>query len=70
MRSNQEALIALARTLQDGQLTYARGIAMLELVLSDGTGPAYTDPSGMRPAGQLALAAQGLTGCTPQNATQ
>jgi hypothetical protein len=70
VRPNQEALIALARTLHDGQLTHARGIAMLELILSDGTGPAYTDPSGMRLARQLALAAQGLTGRTPQNATQ
>ena len=65
VRPNQESLIALARTLRREQLSYAHGIAMLELILWDGTGPGYTDPSGERLARQLALAAQGLTGRTP-----
>lgn len=39
-------LLELTRTLRHPQLYDARGIAMLELVLSDGTGPAHTDPTG------------------------
>ena len=66
VRPNQEALLELARTLRHPQLSYARGIAMLELVLSDGTGLAYTDPTGEGLARQLALAVRGLTGCTAQ----
>lgn len=62
VRPNQDALLDLARTLRDGQLQYARGIAMLELILADGTGPAYTDPTGNGLAHQLALAVQALTG--------
>jgi hypothetical protein len=61
VRPNQHAL-DIAWTLRDGQLQYARGIAMLELVLADGTGPAYTDPTGNGLAHQLALAVQALTG--------
>jgi hypothetical protein len=70
MRPNQEALLELARTLRHGQLQYARGIAMLELILADGTGPAYTDPTGDGLAHQLALAVQGLTGRTARIAPQ
>jgi hypothetical protein len=66
VRPNQESLIALAQTLRREPLSYAHGIAMLELVLADGTGPAYTDPSGEMLGRQLALAARGLTGSTPQ----
>jgi hypothetical protein len=62
VRPNQDALLHIARTLRDGQLQYARGIAMLELVLADGAGPAYTDPTGDGLAHQLALAVQALTG--------
>jgi hypothetical protein len=70
VRPNQEALLELARTLRHGQLQYARGIAMLELILADGTGPAYTDPTGDGLAHQLALAVQGLTGRTARIAPQ
>jgi hypothetical protein len=49
---------------------YPRGIAMLELVPADGTGPAYTDPTGEGLARQLALAVQGLTGRTAHIAQQ
>jgi hypothetical protein len=49
---------------------YARGIAMLELVLADGTGPAYTDPTGEGPQRRLAPAAPGLTGRTTHIAQQ
>lgn len=64
VRPNQEALLELARTLRHPQLDYARGIAMLELILADGTGPGYVDPTGEGPARQLALAVHGLTGRT------
>jgi hypothetical protein len=64
VRPNQEALLQLAQTLRHGRASYAHGIAMLELVLVDGTGPAYTDPSGKGLMRQLASAAQGLTGST------
>lgn len=70
VRPNQEALLELARTLPHGQLQYARGIAMLELILADGTGPAYTDPTGEGLAHQLAMAVQALTGCTARIAPQ
>ena len=70
VRPNQEALLELARTLRHGQLQYARGIAMLELILADGTGPAYTDPTGHGLAHQLALAVHGLTGRTTRIAPQ
>ena len=70
VRPNQEALLELARTLRHPQLYYARGIAMLELILADGTGPAYTDPTGEGLARQLALAVQGLTGRTAHIAQQ
>ena len=70
VRPNQEAVLALARTLRHPQLYYAHGIAMLELVLADGTGPAYTDPTGEGLARQLALAVQALTGRTAHIAQQ
>ena len=58
VRLNLDSLIDLARTLRHGGVFYAQGIAMLELVLRDGTGPAYTDPSGDGLAHQLARAAR------------
>lgn len=62
VRPNQDVLLDIAWTLRDGQLQYARGIAMLELVLADGTGPAYPDPTGDGLAHLLALAVQAPTG--------
>ena len=70
VRPNQEALLELARTLRHPQLYYARAIAMLEMILADGTGPAYTDPTGEGPARQLAPVVQGLTGLTAHIAQQ
>jgi hypothetical protein len=70
VRRNQEALLELARTLRRPQLYYARGIAMLELVVADGAGPAYTDPTGDGLARQLAMAVQGLTSGTARIAPQ
>jgi hypothetical protein len=69
VQTNQKALLELARALRREQPAYARGIAMLHMVRSDGTGPAYTDPSGERLARKLELAAQGLSGHTPQIAS-
>jgi hypothetical protein len=66
VRPNQETLIALARTLRRPEPCHARGVAMLELLLSDGTGPAYTESNGMRLARQREQATQGLCGCRPQ----
>jgi len=64
VRPNRHALLELARTLRNSHVHYARGIAMLEQVLADGTGPAYTDPTGAGLARQLSLAVQALAGCT------
>jgi hypothetical protein len=68
VRANQDALIELARMLRQREVSYAQGVAMVELILRDGTGPAYTDPSGEGLAHQLARAAAGLIGYTPRTA--
>jgi hypothetical protein len=62
MQVNRSELLALATTLRKAGLLYARGIAMLELVLIDGTGPAYTDARGEGLARQLELAGASLGG--------
>jgi hypothetical protein len=62
MHANRSRLLALATTLRKGGLLYARGIAILELVLIDGTGPAYTDAHGEALARQLELAGASLGG--------
>jgi hypothetical protein len=62
VRANRAHIITLAGVLRHGGLLYARGIAVLELILIDGTGPAYTDPRGEGLARQLQLAADSLTG--------
>jgi hypothetical protein len=60
--ANRARLIELAATLRRGGPLYARGIAILELVLIDGTGPAYTDARGEGLARQLELAGASLGG--------
>jgi hypothetical protein len=60
--ANRTELMELAATLRQGGLLYARGIAILELVLIDGTGPAYTDARGEGLARQLELAGARLGG--------
>jgi hypothetical protein len=62
LHANRFVLLELAGTLRKGSLLYARGIAMLELVLIDGTGPAYTDARGEALARQLELAGASLGG--------
>jgi hypothetical protein len=62
LRTNRAELLELAATLRDGGVLYAGGIAAAELVLIDGTGPAYTDRRGEGLARQLQLTRQALTG--------
>jgi hypothetical protein len=62
VRPNRAEMMRLASVLRHNCLLYARGIALLELILIDGTGPAYTDPRGEGLAAQLRLAADSLTG--------
>jgi hypothetical protein len=62
IEANWPQLMELAATLRQGGLLYARGIAILELVLIDGSGPAYSDPRGEGLARQLQLAGAGLGG--------
>ena len=62
MDTNRQRLLDLAATLRRGGLLYARGIAILELVLIDGTGPAYSDARGEGLARQLELAGASLGG--------
>jgi hypothetical protein len=62
MEANRQRVLDLAATLRRGTLLYARGIAILELVLIDGTGPAFTDARGEGLARQLELAGASLGG--------
>ncbi len=62
LEANRFALLELAAMLRKGGLLYARGIAILELVLIDGTGAAYTDARGEGLARQLELAGASLGG--------
>jgi hypothetical protein len=62
VQANRATLLDLAGRLRRGGPLYARGIAMLELVLIDGTGPAYRDAHGEGLARQLELAGAGLGG--------
>lgn len=56
VRANRAELIQLAAVLRRDRPLYARGIAMLRLVLTDGTGPAYTDRHGEALRRELDLA--------------
>lgn len=60
--ANRTELMELAATLRQAGLLYARGLAILELVLIDGSGPAYRDARGEGLARQLQLAGAGLGG--------
>ncbi|MGH2916950.1 MAG: hypothetical protein ACRDMX_18385 [Solirubrobacteraceae bacterium] len=59
---NRDALLETADALRRPGPLYARGIAMLELILIDGSGPAYTDARGEGLTRQLQLAADWLAG--------
>jgi hypothetical protein len=51
--ANADELRALAVLLRGTSPLYAQGIAMLRILVSDGTGPVYTDPDGQVLAEQL-----------------
>jgi hypothetical protein len=50
---NAEELRALAALLRGPSPVYAQGVAMLRVLVSDGTGPVYTDNDGGALAAQL-----------------
>ncbi|MFZ0042513.1 MAG: hypothetical protein WAK93_14470 [Solirubrobacteraceae bacterium] len=60
--ANRSTLLDLAAVLRRNEPVYARGIARLRLLVTDGTGPAYTDRRGEALAHALALAACDLAG--------
>lgn len=60
--ANRDELLALASTLRRDELPYANGVAALELVVTDGTGPAYTDHDGELLARELQSARLRLGG--------
>jgi hypothetical protein len=55
MVGNRSQMLELADILRQ-DLLYASGIAMLKVILTDGTGPAYTDQRGDVLARQLQVA--------------
>ncbi len=62
MRSNRTDLLDLAEMLRHDRPLYAPGIAALMTMLTDGTGPVYTDRRGEAVARQLELARAVLGG--------
>ena len=60
--ANREALLELAAVLRACRPVYAGGVATLELVLRDGSGPVYTDRRGEGLAAELACARGQLDG--------
>ena len=62
VRQNRTELMELASILRADGAAYARGVAMLELVVTDGAGPAYVDGTGARLARWLRRARERLTG--------
>jgi len=60
--ANRSELLEIAGILRDDRPLYARGVAMLRGILTDGAGPAYTDRRGEGLAGQLQIARASLSG--------
>ena len=58
---NRSELLELAGLLRRDRPLYAPGVAMLEVILTDGAGPAYTDLRGEALASQLQIARARLT---------
>jgi hypothetical protein len=56
MLGNRSQMLELADNLREDRPLYASGIAMLKVILTDGTGPAYTDQRGDVLARQLQVA--------------
>ncbi len=61
MLANRSELLELAGLLRRDHPLYARGVAMLEVILTDGAGPAYSDRRGEALARQLHIARARLT---------
>jgi hypothetical protein len=61
IRANRAALLDLATTLRDPQAVYVRGIAAARVMLSDGSGPVYTDRHGEPLAAELRWVLGNLT---------
>ncbi len=59
---NRADLLQIAALLRDDRRLYTRGMAILTVFVTDGTGPAYADRHGEVIAGQLQLARASLTG--------
>lgn len=57
---NRSELLELAAMLRRDRPLYARGVAMLNVILTDATGPAYTDRSGAALTHQLQIARASL----------
>lgn len=62
MLANRSELLDLAELLRRDRPVYARGVAALEVLITDGTGPAYTDRRGEALARSLKIARAELTG--------
>ena len=60
--ANRAELLDLARVLRDKVPLYARGLAIIELLVTDGSGPAYTDSKGDVLARYLRLSRAALAG--------
>jgi hypothetical protein len=61
-RVNRDELHALAEVLRGDAPLYARGLARLQVTLSDGAGPVYTDRSGRALARELSRVQAALMG--------
>ena len=59
---NRGALLALAARVRDEAPAYVRGLAAARLIVTDGTGPAYTDRRGEALAREIELVNAGLRG--------
>jgi hypothetical protein len=62
VRANAPELYALAALLRGPAPVYARGVAMLRMLVTDGTGPAYSDREGDALAQQLCRARTAIGG--------
>ena len=61
IRVNRPLLLELAAMLRGDSPLYAHGVAMLNVILTDATGPAYTDRRGDALTRQLEMARASLT---------
>jgi hypothetical protein len=62
VRANRALILELVARLREDAPVYARGVAACELMLRDGTGPAYVDGQGEALARQLTSVLAGLRG--------